>query len=192
MHYFDEVPTDPRLYILEGDPQVLKEFTAYTLVKKAPSLIFDGGNSFNPFTISFFCEKLSRDAMEHGFVSRAFTVFQMKVLITELLPSFIQEKNPSLVFVSFFSDLFHSDDVEEDVLTILHKKLLFRLKEVVKQYAIPIMVTDRANNDGVFDCRISFKTRKNSILLSIDKEKLQFPCIPSHQKTLDWWRCFHG
>jgi hypothetical protein len=192
MHYFDKVPTEPQLYILEGDPHILKEFTSYLLVKRTPSLILDGGNSFNPFTISFFCRKLNIDAMEQIFVSRAFTVFQLKILITQNLPAFIQEKNPSIVFVSFFSDLFRSDDVEEKIRTILYKKLLLRLKEIVNTYDIPVMVTDRKNTSHVFDCRVSFRMKRNAVLLSIDGKKHQVPLIPLTQKTLDCWRDSRG
>ncbi len=188
MHYFDEVPSEPQLYIIEGDPRLLKEFTSYILVKRAPSLILDGGNSFDPFTISFFCRKLETDAMERVFVSRAFTVFQLHTLITKNLPSFIREKNPSVVVVSFFSNLFRSDDVEEEILTILHKKLLFTLKEIVKKYEIPVMVTDHRNDSHVFECRIFFRMKRNVLLLSVNRETIQFPIIPPTQKTLDSWR----
>jgi len=192
MYYFDEVPLEPQLYIIEGDPHLLKEFTSYILVKRAPSLILDGGNSFNPFTISFFCRKLKVDAMEKVFVSRAFTVFQLKMLITENLPSFIKKENPSVVVVSFFSNLFHSDDVEEEILTILHKKLLFRLKETARKYKIPVMVTDCRNNADVFECRILFKMKRDTFLLSINRETFQFPIVPVNQTTLDCWRRFYG
>ncbi len=189
MHYFD-VPLQPSLYLVEGDPPLLKEFTSYLLVKRAPSLIVDGGNSFNPFTISLFCRTLNKDAMEHIFVSRAFTVFQLKMAIAAL-PGCIKEENPSVVVVSFFSDLFHSDDVEEEVKTILHQKLLLQLKDMVN-YGIPIIVTDFKNNSPVFDCRISFTTRGNVLFLSVDRERFHFPLIPPDQKTLDSWRDLHG
>jgi hypothetical protein len=192
MYYFDEVPTKPYLYVVEGDPHLLKEFTAYLLVRRAPFLVLDGGNSFNPFTISFFCRKLQIDSMEKIFVSRAFTVFQLKMLITHELPLLIRKENPSGVVVSFYSDLFHSDDVEEEVLTILHQKLLVRLKEIVRTYNIPVIVTDRANDSPLFDCRISFRIRRNALLLSIDKNTLSYPLVPATQKTLDHWRDHHG
>ena len=192
MHYFDEIPTAPQLYLIEGTPPLLKEFMSYILVRRAPSLVVDGGNSFNPFTISFFCRALERDAMEQIFVSRAFTVFQLKMLITENLPLFIQKTLPSSIIVSEYSTLFHSDDVEEEILTILYKKLLMRLKETVKKYEIPIMVTDRKNSSELFDCRISFKTKRNVFFLSIDEHTFQFPFVPPHQKTLDSWRHCHG
>ncbi len=192
MQYFDEIPTAPQLYIIEGDPRLLKEFMPYILVKRAPSLVLDGGNSFNPFTISLFCKKLNVDAMEHIFVSRAFTVFQLKQLITHELPSFIKKEFPRLVLISCYSDLFHSDDVEEEVLTILHKKLLFQLKEIVRTYTIPIMVTDRKNSSSLFDSRISFRIKRGAFLLSVDENTLSFPLVPFNQKTLDHWRGAHG
>jgi hypothetical protein len=192
MQYFDEVPTAPNLYGIEGDPPLLKEFTSYVLVKRAPSLILDGGNSFNPFAISLFCKKLEVDAMEQIFVSRAFTVFQLKQLITHELPSFIQKNPPRVVVVSWYSDLFYSDDVEEKVSTILYKKLLFRLKETVKTYCIPIMVTDRRITSPLFDCRISFRINRGRVHLSIDENTLWFPLLPFNQKTLDCWRGNHG
>ncbi|KYK37432.1 MAG: hypothetical protein AYK19_21525 [Theionarchaea archaeon DG-70-1] len=195
MHYFEEVPTDPKFYLLEGDPPLLKEFTSYVLVKRTPSLMLDGGNSFNPFVISFFCRKLQVDAMEQIYVSRAFTVFQLRMLITKELPLFIKRENPCVVVVSFYSNLFHSDDVEEDVLTILYQKLLIRLKETVRRYHIPVMVTDYKNSSScssLFDCSISFKIKRNTFLLSIDENTLSFPLVPSSQKTLDYWRGCHG
>ncbi len=192
MHYFDEVPLEPQLYLIEGDPHLLKEFMCYTLVKRAPSLVLDGGNSFDPFSVSFFCRKLSIDAMERVFVSRAFTVFQLKMLITKELPLFIRKEAPSVVFVSFFSDLFYSDDVEEEVLTILHRKLLLHLKKMVKRYRIPILVTDRQNSSELFDCRVLFRMKRDTLFLSVDQRKLQVPLVPQTQKTLDMWRDHHG
>ena len=192
MHYFDAVPTEPYLYGIEGDPHLLKEFMSYILVKRAPSLILDGGNSFDPFTISFFCQKLCIDAMEKIFVSRAFTVFQLKTLITRELPLFIKKEPPSEVVVSLYSNLFHSDDVEEEVSTILYQKLLIRLKELVRTYKIPVMVTDHRNKSPLFDCRISFRIKRNTFLLSIDKNTVYYPLVPVTQKTLDCWRDYHG
>ncbi len=192
MQYFDEVPSDPYFYLIEGDPHVLAEFTSYFLVKRAPSLLLDGGNSFDPFTLSFFCRKLEMDTMENIFVSRAFTVFQLKMLIIDHLPSFIKKNCPSIVFVSFFSNLFRSDDVEEEILTILYKKLLFRLKETERRYKIPIMVTDRENHSPLFDCRIGLHLKRNTFLLSVDQETFRYPLVPPHQRTLDYWRGYHG
>lgn len=192
MYYFEEVPADPKFYLLQGDPRLLKEFTSYILVKRAPSLMVDSGNSVNPFDISFFCRKLDVDAMEHIYVSRAFTVFQLKMLVTKELPLFIKKERPCVVVVSFYSHLFHSDDVEEEVLTILYKKLLVRLKETVRKYGIPVMVTDYSNDSQLFDCNISFRIKRNTFLLSIDGNTLYFPLVPSSQKTLDCWRDYHG
>jgi hypothetical protein len=197
MHYFDEVPLEPQLYLLEGDRDLLMEFTSYILVKKAPSVVLDGGNSFNPFTISFFCRKLGVDAMENVFVSRAFTVFQLKALITQELVMTIQEIHPSVVVISFFNDLFYSDDVDKGVATILHKKLLFRLKQIVTSYSIPILVTSRKSkyknfSCSVCDCTVSLRMNSKSFILFIDQKKLQFPVVPPHQKTLDSWRGYHG
>ncbi|MGD2249220.1 MAG: hypothetical protein PVF58_12510 [Candidatus Methanofastidiosia archaeon] len=196
MHYFDEVLLEPQLYLLEGDRDLLMEFTSYILVKKAPSVVLDGGNSFNPFTISFFCRKLGVDAMENVFVSRAFTVFQLKALITQELSAAIQEINPSVVVISFFNDLFYSDDVDKEVATILHKKLLLRLKQMVTTCGIPILVTTRKSKYNfpcsVCDCTISLRMNSKSFVLFIDQKKLQFPVVPPHQKTLDPWRRYHG
>ncbi|MBU7022862.1 MAG: hypothetical protein HXS40_01750 [Theionarchaea archaeon] len=192
MHYFDEISLHPQLYIVEGDLHLLKEFTAYLLVKRAPSLIVDGGNRFDPFILSSFCEQLDTNAMERVYVSRAFTIFQLKILIISALPAFIQESAPSVVVVSFFSDLFHSDDVEKEVATILYKKLLFRLKEIVKTYYIPVVVTDQKNNSKIFDSRVSFKMKRNSVILSVDQQTFQIPFIPPYQRTLDSWRNIHG
>lgn len=192
MHYFDEVPTESRLYVVDGDPHLLREFVSYTLVQRAPSLIIDAGNRFDPFMVSFFCRKLERDAMEQIFVSRAFTVFQLKALITQELPLFIQAHSPSVIVVSHYSDLFQSDDVDEEILTILHKKLLSRLREIVREYDVPIMVTDKKNATSAFDCTILMRARKNMVLLSVDQHTLQVPIIPPDQRTLDCWRGSHG
>ena len=192
MHFFDEIPTASCLYVIDGDFQLLKECTSYILVRRAPSLIIDAGNRFDPFMVSFFCRKLEKDAMEQIFVSRAFTVFQLKALITQALSAFIQDHAPSVVVVSQYSDLFQSDDVDQEILTILHKKLLLRLKELVKTYDVPIMVVDKKNTASVFDCTIHLKTRKNMILLSVDQHTLQVPVIPPDQRTLDCWRRSYG
>ncbi|MBU7032302.1 MAG: hypothetical protein HXS53_07205 [Theionarchaea archaeon] len=192
MHYFDEVPTESRLYTVDGDPHLLKEFVSYILVKRAPSLIIDAGNRFDPFMVSFFCRKLERDAMEQIFVSRAFTIFQLKALITRELPLFVKAHSPSVVVVSQYSNLFQSDDVEEEILTILHRKLLLRLREIVKEYDVPIMVTDKNNAARVFDCTILMRTRRTMVLLSVDQHTLHIPLIPPDQRTLDCWRESHG
>ncbi|MBU6997620.1 MAG: hypothetical protein HXS41_08845 [Theionarchaea archaeon] len=192
MHYFDEISLRPQLYIVEGDPSLLKEFTAYLLVKRTPSLIIDGGNKFDPFILSSFCKQLDMNAMEQVYVSRAFTIFQLKMLITSALPAFIRESAPSVVVVSFFSDLFRSDDVEGEIATILYKKLLFRLKEIVKTYCVPVVVTDHKNTVKIFDSRVSFKMKRNAMVLSIDQQTFQVPFIHPYQKTLDLWRTTHG
>lgn len=197
MHYFDEVLLEPQLYLLEGDREVLTEFTSYIVVKKAPSIVLDGGNSFNPFTTFSFCRKLGTDAMEHVFVSRAFTVFQLKALITRELSTAIQKIHPLVVVLSFFNDLFYSDDVKEEVATILHKKLLLRIKQIGAQYNIPVLVTNKKFSHKNFPCSacdrtISLRMNTKTFVVAIDQKKLQFPVVPPHQKTLDPWREYHG
>jgi hypothetical protein len=195
MHVFDEVPLEPKFYLIVGDSSLTTEFTSYLLVKRAPSLVVDGGNSFSPFSLSTFCRILGRDVMDAIFVSRAFTVFQLKTLITKSLPSFIERESPSLIVISHFSDLFHSDDVEEEVLQFLHERLLSRLKEMVKKYGVPIIVKEHSSGRmgaGLFDYRVLLKTKGSTLLLSVNQKRLRATLIPASQKTLECRRCQDG
>lgn len=195
MHVFDEVPLEPKFYLIAGDSSLTTEFTSYLLVKRAPSLVVDGGNSFSPHSLSTFCRILGRDAMDAVFVSRAFTVFQLKTLITESLPSFVERESPSLIVVSHFGDLFHSDDVEEEILRFLHERLLSCLKEMVKKYDMPILVTEHGGGRvgaGLFDYRILLRKKGSTLLLSVNQKRLRATLIPASQKTLERWGCQDG
>lgn len=190
MHVFDEVPLEERFYLVEGDSSLLREFTSYLLVRRAPSLVVDGGNSFSPFSVFDFCRALGVDAMERIFVSRATTVFQLHTLITESLPLFARTVPPSLILVSYFSDLFHTDDVEREVLHLLHARLLHSLKDMVRTYRAPVLVTEHGRagvHAGLFDYRVLFRARGGALFLSINERRLRVPLIHPSQRTLACW-----
>jgi hypothetical protein len=108
----------------------------------------DGGNNFDPYTISDRSVEHGLDAekvLERIHVSRAFTHHQLACLITDKLPSAIRKFSAKFVVVSDITQLFCDPDVrdddKEDALRIFAKTAR-TLRMLARKYQCLIVATN--------------------------------------------------
>jgi hypothetical protein len=103
--------------VVEGSsgmvPDVLFRLCAASVVSLDRDAVFvDGGNSFNPYTLSRIAKSLGaepRKVLSRIHVARAFTEYQMQALIHGLSEALAQW-NPAVLAISYLPSLFSGSD----------------------------------------------------------------------------------
>ncbi|MBS7614740.1 hypothetical protein KEJ18_03295 [Candidatus Bathyarchaeota archaeon] len=80
----------------------------------SPAVFIDGGNRFDPYLISENARLLGLDpeeTLKNIWVSRAFTSYQLTILVTEKLPEVLRWLKPKLVVISDIAALYCDSDI---------------------------------------------------------------------------------
>jgi len=104
----------------------------------------DGGNTFNPYTISAVAQQHGLDpksALERIFVSRAFTAYQLSALILETLEKALKQHRSRLVLISDVMSLFLDRDVPTREALDIFKKALSYVSELAEQREVIIVAS---------------------------------------------------
>jgi hypothetical protein len=100
----------------------------------ASSTIYvDGGNTFNPYRISAIAREFGlnpKTALEHVFISRAFTAYQLSAIILETLEDALKRYRSKLILVSDITSLFLDDDVPTNEALEIFSKMISRLSDL--------------------------------------------------------------
>lgn len=114
----------------------------------------DGGNSFDPFTITMHLSNLGKKGQERERVhlSRAFTYPQLAQLIREKLPDELTIHSARMVIVSDITMLFSDPDVKErgEVLSAFRSSVRF-LAGLAREYNVLVIVTALESRDRRMD-----------------------------------------
>lgn len=108
------------------------------------AIYIDGGNTFNPYTISFIAKQYSLDpksTLEKIFVSRAFTAYQLSALILETLEDALEQYKSKLVLISDITTLFLDRDVPGREAVGVFNKIMAFLSGLVKHEGIIIVAS---------------------------------------------------
>jgi len=109
------------------------------------SVIFvDGGNSFDPYAISFFSQLHNLDpkaTLENIFVSRAFTAYQLTSLIFEKLPEALGKFGSRLIVVSDVTRLFLDPDVPKTEAQDVFNRLTLYLSDFASKNGVVVLAT---------------------------------------------------
>ncbi len=84
------------------------------VAREKPVVYLDGSNSFNPFFIAKFAQKMglsSEDLLRRIHISRAFTCHQMQALVVDRLECAFRRFNTNVAVASGLLDTFYDEDV---------------------------------------------------------------------------------
>ena len=107
-------------------------------------IYIDGGMCTNPYKISQYARKMEtdqREVLEHVFVSRAFTVYQLTTLIQERLEDIIIRYKPRVLIIGSFPILYFDSDVDSKEAQVLLRNNLHRIKEFTTRYGLVTIFT---------------------------------------------------
>ena len=115
MQQFKAAPPG-KLYCVHGSsPGVFRlslTAAAHALLKDVPITLVDGTNRFDVYYLAEFARRQRPDPgriLEHIFVSRAFTCYQMEAVITERLPAFLKKKQSPIAIIFGLLDTFYDE-----------------------------------------------------------------------------------
>jgi hypothetical protein len=110
----------------------------------SPALFLDGGNSFDLYGISGIARRhrlQPRDVLDHIFVSRAFTAYQMTSMILDKLEHMMDETGAKLVILSNLDLSYHDDDIPKTESYDLFNKLTLYLSGLASKRKAIIVAT---------------------------------------------------
>jgi len=109
----------------------------------------DGGMCTDPYKISHYARKMEidqREVLEHVFVSRAFTVYQLTTLIQERLENIIVRYKPRVLIIGRFPLLFFDSDVDSKEAQVLLRNNLHKIKEFTAKYGLVTIFTNSGSS----------------------------------------------
>lgn len=108
------------------------------------SIYVDGGNSFNPYIISAIARERGlnpKTALEHVFISRAFTAYQLSAIILETLEDALKRYRSKLILVSDITSLFLDSDVPTNEALEIFSKMISRISDLALTRNIIVIAT---------------------------------------------------
>ena len=109
------------------------------------SVIFvDGGNTFNPYSVSSTARKYNlnpRSALQHIFISRVFTAYQLTSLVVEKLNQALRDFESRLVVISDMTSLFLDRDIPKTEAKLMFNKLTLHLFELASKKKLAVLAT---------------------------------------------------
>jgi len=111
-------------------------------------IFVDGGNNFDPYSISDNSVEQRLDpeeVLEHIHISRAFTHHQLASIIIDKLPHAIEEFKAKLIVVSDITGLYCDPDVrddDKDDSLLIFSKTVHTLRMLARQYQCLIIATN--------------------------------------------------
>lgn len=109
------------------------------------SVIFiDGGNTFDPYLISFLARKYDlnpESILQRIFISRAFTTYQLALLVFEKLNAALENFESKLVIISDITALFLDRDVPKTEAKPIFNKLTLHLSELASRKKLAVLAT---------------------------------------------------
>ena len=107
-------------------------------------LFLDGGNSFDPYTVTSICREYGLDpksVLEKIFISRAFTAYQLTSLIFDKLSDALNKYSSKVVVISNIAHLFYDSDVPKTEEQDLFNKLTLYLSNLASKTQTIILAT---------------------------------------------------
>jgi hypothetical protein len=109
----------------------------------------DGGMRTDPYKISQYARKMEvdqKEILEHVFISRAFTVYQLTTLIQERLENFILRYKPRVLIVDHFPLLYFDSDVPSKEAQVLLRNNLNKIKQITAKYSLVTIFTNSGSS----------------------------------------------
>ncbi|NLE04727.1 MAG: hypothetical protein GX638_08005, partial [Crenarchaeota archaeon] len=111
----------------------------------ASSVVFvDGGNSFRLYQTAKLARIHQIDprrVLDHIYISRAFTAYQIVSLITQQLRNAVEMFNAKFVVISDIARMFLDKDIPEEEAKIIYRQVMEYLAGFVKENQVVLVVT---------------------------------------------------
>jgi Rad51 len=107
-------------------------------------VFIDGANTFRLYQttrLARLCQMDPKQALDHIYISRAFTAYQMTTLILQKLEDAIKTCDAKLVIISDIAAMFLDKDVEEEEAKRIYSQVLNRLIKFAKESQTIIIAT---------------------------------------------------
>ena len=107
-------------------------------------VFIDGGNTFNPNHVARFArlhQLNPKQALNHIYLSRAFTAYQITALILEKLKETVKRCNAKLVIIPDIAGFFLDKDVPEYEARRVYCQIVAYLSNFAKENQVAIVVT---------------------------------------------------
>lgn len=139
--------------VLYGSPSVISLTSLLCVRAQLPAqlgglgtnvVFIDGGNTFRLYNITRLAQLHHLNptqALEHIFISRAFTAYQLTSLIMERLEENIKQYNAKLVVISDITGFFLDDDVPHEEAKRVYSQIVSYLSDFARKHQITVIVT---------------------------------------------------
>lgn len=147
------------------------------------TVFVDGGNSFSPYEVAEIARDYALDckaALDHVYVSRAFTAYQLTSLILDKTCPVLQQIRARLLIVSNITSLFLDRDMPKFEGRELFMKICSKLSEIASEKHITVVVSysplNRSGQSLFFEAalfgksNILMKLKKSGQVLSVSLE----------------------
>jgi Rad51 len=107
-------------------------------------VFIDGGNTFRLYKITRLAQLHHlnpRQALEHIFISRAFTAYQLTSLILDKLEETVQKYNAKLVVISDIAGFFLDNDIPSEEAQKVYSQVINYLSSFAKKHQIILIAT---------------------------------------------------
>jgi len=112
---------------------------------KHDTIYIDAGMCADPYKIAQYARKMELDQrkiLEHVHISRAFTVYQLTMLIQDMLEQAIKKYKPKTLIIGKFPVFYLDSDVEEKEAQTLLRTNLHKIHELTIKYNLITIFTN--------------------------------------------------
>ena len=139
--------------VLHGSPSVISMTSLLCVRAQLPTqlgglgsnvIFIDGGNTFRLYKISRLAQihQLNpREVLEHIFISRAFTAYQLTSLIFDKLEETVKKYDAKLVVISDIAGFFLDNDVPHEEAERVYSQIVSYLQSFAKKHQIVVVAT---------------------------------------------------
>jgi RecA/RadA recombinase len=135
---------------IDGDSKLIKNIPNQICVNTYRTfqkniIYIDAGTSVNPYKIAEYAKKMEidqRETLEHIYISRTFTVYQLTTLIQDLLETIIKKRSPQTLIIGKFPMFYLDTDVDEKEARALLRSNLHKIQEITKKHNLITVFTN--------------------------------------------------
>lgn len=159
--------------MLYGSPSVISLTSLLCIRAQLPAqlgglgsnvVFIDGGNTFRLYRIARLAQvhQLNpQQVLDHIFISRAFTAYQLASLIIDRLEETVESYNAKLVVISDIAGFFLNNDIPHEEAQRIYRQIIGYLSRFAKEHKIILVATYLPNSES----------RRNSLLQEITRSK---------------------
>lgn len=135
---------------IDGDSKLISEIPNQVCVNtyknfQSDTIYIDAGMCADPYKIAQYARKMELDQksiLNHSHISRAFTVYQLAMLIQDMLEPAIKIYKPKTLIIGRFPIFYLDSDVEEKEAKTILRTNLHKIRELTTKYDLITIFTN--------------------------------------------------